>query len=282
MNILTRDELEFFNDNGYVLARNLVPHENLKQVIAALWDFLGMDANNPDDWYRPPHRTNGMIEIYQHQALWDNRQHPRVHAAFSQIYGSEKLWVSEDRACMKPPSNPKYPEYDDQGFTHWDIDTCKLPLPFRVQGVLCLTDTTVDMGGFQCVPGFQRDLETWIAAQPANRNCFKPDVNALPPGMKVTPIAANAGDLIIWNTRLAHGNGHNVSAKPRLCQYITMSPASDDASVRESRINRWQNRLKPPNDRAFPGDARQMEALHGKTAELTALGRKLLGLDVWQ
>jgi hypothetical protein len=280
MSIFTPRDLDFFRENGYVILHDAVPPQNLQAVVDVIFEFLGMDPNDPEDWYRPPHRPNGMVEIYQHQALWDNRQHPRVHQAFAEIYGTEALWVSEDRACMKPPRHPAHPEYDHKGFIHWDVDTGKLPLPFRVQGVLALTDTDEDMGGFQCVPGFHRDLDKWIAKQPADRNPFVPDLNALPPGMKVTPIPMKAGDLLIWDTLLAHGNGHNVSGKPRLAQYITMFPVGDEEQ-RQARIERWRNRLKPPNDRAFPGDPRRLEELHGKTAELTPLGRRLLGLDRW-
>ena len=42
--------------------------------------------------------------MYQHQALWDNRQYPKVHQAFAEILRDEKLWVSLDRANMKPPA----------------------------------------------------------------------------------------------------------------------------------------------------------------------------------
>lgn len=280
MSIFTPQDLDFFRGNGYVILHDAVPPQNLQAVVDAIFEFLGMDPNDPEDWYRPPHRTNGMVELYQHQALWDNRQHPRVHQAFSEIYGTEKLWVSEDRVCMKPTMHPAHPEYDHKGFIHWDVDTSKLPLPFRVQGVLALTDTTEDMGGFQCIPGFHRDLAQWIATQPPDRNPYQPDLSALPPGMKVMPIPMKAGDLLIWDTLLAHGNGHNVSNRPRLAQYITMFPAGDEAQARE-RIDRWQNRKKPPHDRAFPGDPRRVEELYGRTAELTPLGRRLLGLELW-
>jgi len=281
--MLTAQDKQFFDENGYVVVHNAVPAKNLQAVVDAIFDFLEMDPNNPADWYREPHRTNGMVEIYQHQALWDNRQHPNIYEAFCDIYGTDKLWVSEDRACMKPPQHTAHPDYDHKGFTHWDIDTSKLPQPFRVQGVLCLTDTTEDMGGFQCVPGFHRNLQEWVATQPKDRHPFNTDLNALPEGKKVVPIAAKAGDLIIWTTLLAHGNGHNVSNKPRLCQYVTMSPVSDpiDETARQARIHRWQNRLGPDYKRAFPGDPRRKEELQGKTAELTGLGRKLLGIDAW-
>ena len=284
--VLSAADHAFFEENGYVIVHDTVPPENLDALIRTIWEFLGMDPNDPADWCRPPHRTSSMIEMYQHQALWDNRQHPRVHQAFSEIHGTEKLWVSLDRASMKPPPHPDHPEYDHKGFTHWDTDTAKLPQPFGVQGVLYLTDTTEDMGGFQCIPGFHKNLEAWIETQPPDRNPSVPDLNRLPPGMKVTPIPGKAGDLVIWNKLLAHGNGHNVSPRPRLAQYISMRPApqtplSEEAEARrQDRIRRWRDRLGPTG-KAFPGDPRRVEELSGKTAELTPLGRKLLGLDLW-
>jgi ectoine hydroxylase-related dioxygenase (phytanoyl-CoA dioxygenase family) len=205
-----------------------------------------------------------------------------VHQAFAEIFGTPNLWVTEDRVSMKPPSNPSYPAYENKGFTHWDVDTSQLPLPFQVQGVLCLTDTTENMGGFQCIPGFHRNLAEWIATQPADRNPWSTNLAALPEGMRVVPIPANAGDLIIWNSLLAHGNGHNISNRPRLAQYISMHPAGGtaDEAERELRIVRWRNRQKPNGDWAR-GDPRRMEELHGQTAVLTDLGRKLLGANTW-
>ena len=59
-------------------------------MIDAIWEFLGMDPDDPDDWYREPHRRGGMVELYHHQALWDNRQYPRVHQAFADIWGPKR------------------------------------------------------------------------------------------------------------------------------------------------------------------------------------------------
>ena len=44
-----------------------------------------------------------MIEIYNHQYLWDNRQEPRVYDAFVDIWDREDLWVGIDRANLNPP-----------------------------------------------------------------------------------------------------------------------------------------------------------------------------------
>ncbi|HEX6971776.1 MAG TPA: phytanoyl-CoA dioxygenase family protein [Limnochordia bacterium] len=277
MPILSAEDHAFFRENGYVVVHDAVPKENLDAVVAAIWEFLGMDPNDPEDWYRPPLPPGGMVELYHHQALWNNRQHPRVHQAFSEILGTERLWVTFDRVSFKPPRHPAHPEYDHKGFIHWDVDSTRPPKSLRVQGVLYLTDTAADQGGFQCVPGLHRDFEAWVKRQPPDRNPRVPDLT----GYTIEPIPGKAGDLVIWDVMLAHGNGHNVSDRPRFAQYISMFPArEDDEAGRAERIRRFQQRLPPPGP-AFPGDPRRLEELHGKPVELTPLGRKLLGLDSW-
>ncbi len=277
MPILTTADRQFFDDNGYLVIPDAVPARNCDDVIETVLNFLGMSIERPDDWYRLPLKPGGMIEIYQHQTLWENRQHPNLHSIFSELFGTEALNVTIDRAGFKPPRHPAHPDYDHKGFTHWDIDTSKLPIRFGVQAVLCLSDTDENMGGFQCIPGFHKNLPEWIATQPADRNPKAPDLT----GLTVVPIPAKAGSLIIWNNQLAHGNGHNVSNKPRFSQYISMFPADRlTEDVREQRIKNWMEHSPPGND-VFPGDPRRIEETTGTTATLTTLGRKLLGIDRW-
>jgi hypothetical protein len=205
-----------------------------------------------------------------------------MYQAFADLLGTETLWVSMDRATMKPPIDPRFPHYNDRGFVHWDLDTSQpLPEKLSVQGVLALEDTTEEMGGFCCIPGFHRELATWIAQQPPDRNPQHPDLSRLPEGFQVTPIPMKAGDLVIWDRTLAHGNGCNTGMRPRLAQYITMYPARDDEAGRQERIACWRDRHAPSYwERNIP------EALRGREkenppAELSSLGRKLLGLDLW-
>jgi hypothetical protein len=278
MTLLRPEDHTFFKENGYLLVRDVVPRENCEAVIAAIWEFLGMDPHDPEDWYRPPLSPGGMVEMYHHPTMWENRQHPRMHQVYAELHGSETLWVSLDRVSMKPPRHPDHPEYDHKGFIHWDASTATLPVPFGVQGVLYLADTDADQGGFQCVPELFRNFEAWIRTQPPDRDPFKPDLA----GLTVTPIPGRAGDLVIWNWLLAHGNGHNVAARPRFAQYISMRPAREsDEAARQERIACWRER-RPPKASYFPGDPRQIEQKSGTTAALTPLGRKLLGLDRWE
>ena len=60
-----------------------------------------------------------------------------------------------------------------------------------------------------------------------------------------------------------------------------MMPAQeDDNALVEWRVNSWKNRIAPEGY-AFPGDPRNWEQTKYKTAELSPLGRKVLGLDKW-
>ena len=282
MRVLSQEEQQFWEENGYVILRQAVPPENVKAVVDVIWEFMEMDRDNPETWYRPPERENGMkelnkagmVELYHHQVLWNNRQHPRIHGAFADIWGTEKLWVTIDRVNLNPPARP---DWDFQGFVHWDIDTSLRPVPFEVQGVLSLVDTAVEQGGLQVVPGFHRIFEEWVKTQPADRDPWKPDLS----GLKLIPVETKAGDLVIWHSLIPHGTRRNNSNRPRLAQYISMFPASEThETMREERITSWRERL-PRQGLAFPGDPRNWEVIHGTTAQLSPLGKKLLGLDRW-
>jgi len=268
---------EFFDEHGYVVVREAVPAAQCEAVVEALWAFLEMDRDDPSDWFREPRRPgSSMVELYHHQALWDNRQHPRLYAAFAELWGREDLWCSLDRVSLNPPAAASPDGWVSRGFVHWDWDSRERPIPFRVQGVLYLTDTDAEMGGFHCVPGFHNRVEEWAKTQPADRNPRQPDMT----GLEVVPIPGRPGDLLIWHVALLHGNGLNRGTRPRLAQYLSMYPAqvSDEAIAR--RRQSWREQI-PPLGSAFPGDPRGWEKAHYGPAELTALGRKIAGVERW-
>jgi phytanoyl-CoA dioxygenase PhyH len=282
LKLLSEDDWKFWVTNGYIVVKNAAPREQVDRLAAFLWEFEEKDPGNPDTWYTPPRAemkmkelTNtGMVEVYNHQYLWDNRQVPKVHAAFSDIWGTEKLWVTIDRANLNLPMRPGH-EY--KGFIHWDYDP--ETKPENVQGVLALADQTDEnMGGFQCVPELFRTYDTWKLTQPDDRNHFQPDVT----GFETVKVKMNAGDLLIFNSLQPHGIRPNRSGdKVRLAQYISMMPAEEDNEpLRQWRINSWKER-NAPEGYAFPGDPRQWEKTKYGVAELSELGKKLLGLEKW-
>jgi hypothetical protein len=279
---LSEDDWAFWQHNGYVVIKNAVSKEQAAATANFLWEFEEKDPNDPSTWYTAPRAemkmkelaNTGMVEVYNNQYLWNNRMTQRVYDAFVDIWGTEKLWVTIDRANLNFPIKPGF-EY--KGFIHWDYDPETRPV--NVQGVLALADQTDEsMGGFQCIPELFRTYDTWKLTQPEDRNRFMPDTTGFTP----VKVKMEAGDLLIFNSTQPHGIRPNLSGnKVRMAQYISMMPAEEDnEALKEWRIRSWRDRIAPEGY-AFPGDPRNWEQTRYQRAELNELGRKLLGIDKW-
>ena len=284
LRVLNEEQWKFWINKGYIVIKNAIPREQAKSTADFLWEFEDKNPDDPSTWYTAPRAEmkmkelagTGMVEVYNNQYLWSNRQTKKVYEAFVDIWGTEKLWVTIDRANLNFPIREGH-EY--KGFIHWDYDPETKPQ--NVQGVIALSDQTdINMGGFQCIPWLYQNYDSWKLTQPEDRNRFQPDINGLE--NKIEKVAMDAGDLLIFNSLLAHGIRPNLSEnKVRIAQYISMMPAEEDNEVlKQWRINSWKNRVAPEGY-AFPGDPRNWEQTKYKTAQLSSLGEKLLGLTKW-
>ncbi|MFL9483501.1 phytanoyl-CoA dioxygenase family protein [Chitinophagaceae bacterium LWZ2-11] len=215
---LTEEDLRCWQENGYVIVRNAISKEDCEATINAIADFLSLDINNPDTWYEPhPAKQGIMVQFFQHKALEKNRDAAKIRGAFEQIWQRKDLWVVTDRVSFNPPENEKWQFPGPR--LHWDV-SLDLPIPFSTQGLLYLSDTQHNQGAFTLVPGFHNKIDNWIHSLPEDANPRMQDLHAL--GSK--PIAANAGDFIIWHQALPHGSSPNTATLPRIVQYINYVP----------------------------------------------------------
>lgn len=283
LGILSMADWDFWKTNGYLVIKNAVPREQALQTAAFLWEFEDKDPNDPATWYTAPRAEmqmkelagTGMVEVYNNQALWDNRQTEKIYQVFADLWGTDELWVTIDRANLNFPIREGH-EY--KGFIHWDYDPETRPQ--NMQGVLALSDQLDEnMGGFQCIPWLYRNYDTWKLTQPEDRNRFQPDIGGLEEELVKVPL--EAGDLLVFNSTEPHGIRPNHSDKVRIAQYISMMPAQpEDEGLKNWRIRSWKERIAPEGY-AFPGDPRNWEQLKYPTAKLSPLGEKLLGLRDW-
>ncbi|KDB50722.1 hypothetical protein X805_37090 [Sphaerotilus natans subsp. natans DSM 6575] len=286
LRVLSEDDFHHWQTRGFVIVRQAISAEQVRRTVEHLWRFQELDPDRPETWDAPERRSHamaelngsGMVETYHHQTLWDNRQTPRVYDAFVDLWDREDLWVTIDRANLNTPNRG---QRAFAGFIHWDADTTLDPLPVNMQGVLALSDTNERVGGFQCVPDLFEHFETWRRQAPLDRHPWRPDMAALPWTTQFVPL--QAGDLLIFNSLLAHGIRPNTSERDvRLAQYIAFTPADESQTeLREQRVRSWHERESPVGH-AFPGDPRRQEQLQGQTAVLTPLGERILGARSWQ
>lgn len=285
LRVLSIDDWKFWKHNGYVVIKQAISAAQAKVTADFLWAFEEKSPTDQSSWYAKPNTEmkmkeltgTGMVEAYNHQYLWDNRQTQRLYDAFVDIWGTEKLWVTIDRANLNFPS---IPGFEQKGFIHWDYDPETNPQ--NVQGVLALADQTdPDMGGFQCLPWLFRNYDSWKVNQPNDRDRFKPDIRGIEHELVKVPL--EAGDLLIFNSRQPHGiRPNNSKNKVRIAQYISMIPAEpENLQLKEWRIHSWKKRIAPEGY-AFPGDPRKWEQIRYPQAKLNSLGKKLLGLQPWE
>ncbi|WP_283150343.1 phytanoyl-CoA dioxygenase family protein [Silvimonas soli] len=285
LRVLSEADFAHWQRYGFVIIKQAITPAEVKRTTDFLWEFQELSPQDPANWSKPQLRDHemkelngsGMVEAYQNQTMWNNRQNERIYNAFVDIWDREDLWVTIDRANLNPPNlgTRKF-----GGFIHWDSDTTLDPLPVNVQGVLALSDTTEEGGGFQCIPELFEHFAQWRQSAPAARNPWQPDLTTVPWSPRFIPM--QAGDLLIFNSLLAHGIRPNTSSnKVRLAQYISFTPADEtNTELRNWRVGSWYRR-EPARGYAFPGDPRNWEQTRYPRATLSSLGEKILGLRHW-
>ncbi len=217
-NVLSANDFDFWNTHGYVIVRNAISQEDCAASRNAIWEFLGMHENEPASWYTATEDMQGiMVKLYRHPILDKNRASPVIRKAFEQIWRRTDLIVTTDKTGFNPPETAHF-KYRGTGL-HWDVSLAP-PIPFGVQGILYLTDTKANQGALTLVPGFHHKLEQWLADLPADRHPRNEDLTVFGP----VPVAANAGDFIIWNHALPHSSSPNTADTPRIVQYMYWYP----------------------------------------------------------
>ncbi|WCM27780.1 phytanoyl-CoA dioxygenase family protein [Sphingomonas sp. QA11] len=213
--VLDREDLAHWDEHGFVILRQAITPDQARAAEELLWRQVNATPDDPQSWYE--RRPNGiMVQHFQDSAMEAARQSPRVHKAFAQLWGTADLWMITDRLSFNPPERP--------GFTfpgpnlHFDMSLA-LPIPFATQGILYLTETTGDQGALQLVPGFHHGIEDWLGSVGDG------DPRTIDLSDRAVPIAAGAGDLILWRQDLPHGASPNRAARPRMAQYVNMYPA---------------------------------------------------------
>ena len=91
-----------FRREGWVRVDDVVPKKQLDAVVDLICEFFGVDSERMEPGRKFGEVVNGIVPVHQHQALWDTRQEPSVHAAFKALHATDDLWVTMDRASYKP------------------------------------------------------------------------------------------------------------------------------------------------------------------------------------
>jgi hypothetical protein len=217
--IFTEEELQQWQQDGYIILKNAISKEACGKTTQLIYQCIDADPENSETWYKPHYLKNGiMIQLFNSPQLDENRLSERIKRAFIQLWQRSDLLVNMDRVSFNPPETNVH--HFPGPNLHWDV-SLKMPIPFGLQGLLYLTDTKENQGAFTLIPGFHREIKSYLDhLKPTDNPRDLKNLSKYP----TKSIAAAAGDLVIWNQCLPHGSSPNTSKEPRIVQYINYQP----------------------------------------------------------
>eukprot|EP01114_Cavostelium_apophysatum_P019571 TRINITY_DN6344_c0_g2_i1.p1 TRINITY_DN6344_c0_g2~~TRINITY_DN6344_c0_g2_i1.p1 ORF type:complete len:377 (-),score=68.61 TRINITY_DN6344_c0_g2_i1:256-1386(-) len=321
---ITEEEayLDFFEQYGFVVVKDVLSADEVRQSIDEVWDFVcsnqwgwdgkKVDRDDPNTWgndYWPAGRKLGLLGSQEATGTmaWNNRQNSRLYQVYSKLMNMNELWVSVDRwGIMRPTigvpfKNAETGETERKDmpdwrsaelWLHWDLNPwrwtgsaegkeyafegfiiegngSKNDGNLKLQGLVALTDSREDDGGFCTVPGYHKHLKEWSERTKDTdhyANFLQRDFVPVPEGdpmcSQYQKITARPGSLVVWRSEQPHCNFPNRSDRFRINQYVKMFPAQENGKnvdVRQKTVE-----------------------LMTKGKEVTPLGSKLFGLESWK
>lgn len=215
--LLSPEQLQFWETNGYLKISNLLPAAHCDAVKQLICTHLHIDLTEPESWYQKNESWQGlMVQLYQDKAINDIRNNPDIFNLFAGLYNTSNIVANTDKVSFNPPETADWQFSQDK--LHWDIDFNRFDENY-IQGLVYLDDVPEDRGAFRAVPGFHKRFKSWIqpfeTLHDAHNEMRNQETGTLIPGKK--------GDVIIWLNTLPHAASRNRSTIPRFVQYISFS-----------------------------------------------------------
>jgi hypothetical protein len=271
--MISESDKQRFFDQGYLLVEDVVPESLCAAVRSTICEYFGMTEDDPGSWPERQSHGHGIVPIHHRQALWDLRQHPAVHQTFAALHGTEALWVTTDRVSFKT-RDPGATEQEPAEAIHWDGNPTRLD-SLSIQGLVYLTDTTADQGAFCCVPKLYRHLDGYLEMHPDHAESRRPLVDP----KDIEAIPGPAGSMVLWHRKMPHSSSVNLTDRPRWVQYVAMDPVGDD-EARHQRIAEFSDAMPPKWAIVQNVPGQELPEACG-AAQLSELGRRLVGVDAW-
>lgn len=96
-----------------------------------------------------------MVNFYNHPTLEKNRASIKIQKAYERLYQTNKIYKTIDIVSFNPPVTKQYNFLG--GNLLWDV-SLKQPIPFRLKGLLYLSDCNENEGAFNCIPSFHHQI----------------------------------------------------------------------------------------------------------------------------
>ena len=214
--MLTAEQQDSYETNGYLLISGLIPDEIAERAEAAMWRCIGADPADPSTW----------TVSKNHQTF----ESPELVACYTpEFLHAAAALAGEEGAGFRPPARGyAINVFPVEGEWRWPgphVDHAikehghkTFPRAFRVATMTFLNDVPPHGGGTVVWPGGHRKLEALAKSDPDHYELMwtlnsELDKADLGDPVELTP---KRGDVLLYHYLCPHAGSRNVSDRPRL------------------------------------------------------------------
>jgi phytanoyl-CoA hydroxylase len=241
--MLTQDQLDFYQEQGYLLVKGLFSPEEAAEfreeghaLIERLATVEQVDAtwNSARSAVDTPVKTQLLhchnVQFYGgifSRLIVD----PRITDIAAEFIGSPNVQLHHNKMFIKPPAKGSpFPMHQDQPFFPHDQHS-------MIAAVVHFDDAPVEKGCIRCVPGSHK-----LGPVPHEQDGGWHLPFSEYPIESAMPCEAEAGDVLFFSYLTIHGSGINVSDEARTTLLIQMRDPEDQPSV-QTHLSRGQGMI---------------------------------------
>ncbi|MEM7028438.1 MAG: phytanoyl-CoA dioxygenase family protein [Chloroflexota bacterium] len=235
--MLTAEQIQFFNDNGYLRYGHALNTDEVEEMRAGLDRVIAIEASGGDDaepefkyGHRRPNEKNDrpdrpiiqFINMWKREPMYERILHnPHIAGVAAALLDTPRVRLWHDQIISKPP--------EENGHFHFHQDFYLWPLndPQIVTCWLALDDVTPENGCMHVVPGSHRDPRFGLEAYADELETLAKSDN--PADVPETPrqamrheavsigkpIALKAGECMFHHCLNFHATPQNVTTRQR-------------------------------------------------------------------
>ena len=224
---LTEEQLQTFEDQGYLIIRGLLEREEIQMLID---NFMRMHAGGPIDGCfspAPPEEAKGDILKQYPRMMHPHRVDDlslrylldaRIGTVLEGLFGEEPL-AAQSMLYFKPAGARGQALHQDNFYLKVEPGTC-------IAAWVALDPADRENGGLEVVPGTHK-MDIFCPEEADSSISFTRDYVPIPAGLKAVPVDLQPGDVLFFNGSLVHGSKPNSSAdrfrRSFICHYIGRS-----------------------------------------------------------
>ncbi|CAG4984234.1 unnamed protein product [Colias eurytheme] len=220
MGRLTKEQKQFYEENGYIVLKKLIKGKELERL-SEEYDKLFKRKNDgklESSWVGSeenhrasdsPYTVKGIHNLQMHHAVFGKYLYnDDLLDAIEDIIGTENIALHHTKAHYKPPEKgAAYPMHQDYPYFPYAKDSMTAALLF-------LDDADVENGTLFVYPGSHKLGPLEDMGPKEGSNFHYVDQKKFPLE-KALPVIVEAGDVVIFSYLMVHGSSPNLSQRPR-------------------------------------------------------------------